>query len=380
MLRALLLILELALLALIVYNLAVALFGWKNPTPARPGTERSRFVVVIPAHNEERVIALPINDLTEQLRSGDELWVLADRCTDATAAVARRNGAEVAERSTGPDGKGAALGWFLNEHPLAPDQALVVVDADNHLQAQLLGRFAAELAAGHSVLQAFLDVTNPDQSPVATASALSYWASNRMVQLARTNLGWPADLGGTGMCITATALQAAGGFGDSLVEDQDLGIRCFLAGYPVRWLHDVRIGDEKPAKAAVAMRQRSRWISGRRTLARQWLGKLLARGRPPAFDLALRLVQPSRIGVAMLSALAAVASALGAPLFPWPLWAAVAFGQLVIPIPFLLRDGVPARYLSRYPLLVLLPVLKLAGRFRRNREWYHTPHGQIADD
>jgi len=375
MLRALLLILELALLALIAYNLAVALFGWKNPTPARPSAESSRFVIVIPAHNEERVIARPVNDLTEQLRPGDQLWVLADRCTDATGAVARTNGAKVAERPTGPDGKGVALGWFLSEHPLAPDQALVVVDADNHLPAQLLERFAAELAAGYAVLQAFLDVTNPDQSPVATASALSYWASNRMVQLARTNLGWPADLGGSGMCITATALQAAGGFGNSLVEDQDLGIRCFLAGYPVRWLHDVRIGDEKPSTAAVAMRQRSRWISGRRTLARRWLPKLLARGQPAAFDLALRLVQPSRIGVAMLSALVAVASALGAPLLPWPLWAAVAFGQLVIPIPFLLRDGVPVRYLGSYPLLVLLPVLKLAGRFRRNRGWYHTPHG-----
>ncbi|MCA1734752.1 MAG: hypothetical protein LC739_01135 [Actinobacteria bacterium] len=302
MLRALLLILELALLALIAYNLAVALFGWKNPTPARPGAESSRFVIVIPAHNEERVIARPVNDLTEQLRPGDQLWVLADRCTDATAAVARTNGAKVAERPTGPDGKGVALDWW-------------------------------------------------------------------------TNLGWPADLGGSGMCITATALQAAGGFGDSLVEDQDLGIRCFLAGYSVRWLHDVRIGDEKPSTAAVAMRQRSRWISGRRTLARRWLPKLLARGQPAAFDLALRLVQPSRIGVAMLSALVAVASALGAPLLPWPLWAAVAFGQLVIPIPFLLRDGVPARYLGSYPLLVLLPVLKLAGRFRRNRGWYHTPHG-----
>jgi hypothetical protein len=42
-----------------------------------------------------------------------------------------------------------------------------------------------------------------------------------MVQLARTNLGWTSDLGGTGMCLTAAAIAAVGGFGTSLVEDQE---------------------------------------------------------------------------------------------------------------------------------------------------------------
>lgn len=375
MLRALLLILELVLLALITYNLLIACFGWRNPQTKVNGMRRHRFVVVIPAYNEARVIARPVADLTSQLGDGDELWVLADRCTDTTAEVAAQAGAQVIERSSGPDGKGPALSWFLSAHPLAEDQALVVIDADNRVPSGLLGRFAVELAEDHSVLQAYLDVTNPDESTVATASALSYWASNRMVQLARSNLGWTADLGGTGMCLTAQALTASGGFGDLLVEDQDLGVRCFLAGHPVRWLHDVRIGDEKPRSATVAMRQRSRWASGRRQVARRWWGRLIARAQPAAFDLALRLVQPSRMGVALLSAALAVVSALEAPLFPWPLWTAIALIQFLAPIPFLIRDRVPSRYLWKYPMLVVLPLLKIPARFARNQDWYHTPHG-----
>jgi hypothetical protein len=253
-----------------------------------------------------------------------------------------------------------------------------VIDADNRAPAGLLDRFSAELNAGHHVLQAYLDVSNPDASPVATASALSYWASNRMVQLARTNLGWPADLGGTGMCLTGEALSKAGGFGDSLVEDQELGVRCFISGFPVRWLHDVRIADEKPPTAAIAIRQRSRWVAGRRQVATRWLGELIrSRGRG-RFDFALRLVQPSRMGVALLSAGLAVASALGLPLLPWTVWAGVALVQFLAPIAFLARDGIPGRYLRRYPLLVLLPILKVSARFRRNEGWYHTPHG-LAD-
>ena len=359
-----------------LYNLSVALAGWLNPRPS-PGAalERRPFRVVIPAYNEERVITRPVKDLLFQLRVGDELWVLADRCSDGTVVAAEEAGANVMERTEGPDGKGAALGWFLEQKPLASDQALVVLDADNFAPPNLLARFGEELGLGYQVLQAYLDVSNPDQSPIATASALSYWASNRMVQLARTNLGWPADLGGTGMCLTARALEGSGGFGTSLVEDQEFGVRCFLAGFPVRWLHDVRVGDEKPISSDVAVNQRARWQAGRRQVARRWLHALLKKRTPASWDLALRLVQPSRAGVAMLAAFLALASFLGAPLWPWQMWLAIALLLFLAPLAFLIRDRVPIRYLAKYPLLVILPLLKIPARLRRNRGWYHTPHG-----
>lgn len=368
--------LEALILGLVAYNLVVALFGWGDPPPHRPGTRRRRFRVVVPAHNEEAVLRRLLEDLKGQVYPGGlEVWVLADRCTDRTAGIARESGARVAERTEGPDGKGAALSWYLDTHPLDDNEALVVLDADNRVPTDLLGRFADELEVGHGALQAYLDVANPDASPVATASALSYWASNRMVQLARRRLGWPADLGGTGMCVDAAALMASGGFGTGLAEDQELGVRLFLAGYPVVWLHDVRIRDEKPSSAAVVVRQRSRWAQGRRSVSRSYLWKLLKQGRPAAIDLALRLIQPSRMGVALASAGLAVASALGVPLLAWPLWAGVAAVQVLAPLPFLVKEGVEARYLVRYPVLVFLPLLKIPARLRRERSWYHTPHG-----
>jgi cellulose synthase/poly-beta-1,6-N-acetylglucosamine synthase-like glycosyltransferase len=300
--------------------------------------------------------------------------VLADRCTDQTAAKARAAGADVLERAEGPDGKGPLLGWSLAARPLESDEALVVIDADNRVPANLLDRLSDEIDVGSQVLQVYLDVSNPDSSALATASALSYWASNRMVQLARHNLRWTADLGGTGMCITQSALADAGGFGNSLVEDQELGVRLFLAGHTVRWLHDVRVSDEKPARVGVAIRQRARWVTGRRRVARTYLGRLIKRREPASWDLALRLIQPSRTGVAALSGVLAVGAALGLELWSWWIWAGVAAIQLLAPIPFLARDRVPGKYLVRYPLLVLLPVLKIPARFLRNRGWYHTPH------
>ncbi len=352
-------ILEGLLIALIAYNFVVALFGWRNPDAAPRGTRRRLLRIVIPAHDEAHVIGALLSDLAGQDYPEDrfEVWVLADRCSDDTARVARERGALVSERDQGPGGKGAALAWHLEQQPLEPYEALVVLDADNRVPEDLAAGLSDELEQGHQAIQAYLDVANPDATAVATASALSYWASNRMVQLARANLGWPADLGGTGMCLTASALEAAGGFGESESEDQELGVRLFLAGIPVVWAHHILVLDEKPTGAAVAMRQRSRWAAGRRQVARRHFGDLIRKPSMASVDLMIRLVQPSRMGAALASALLAAGSALGAPLL------------------FLVRDQVPGRYLAKYPLLVILPLIKVGARLVRRDGWYHTPHG-----
>lgn len=376
MLRLLLRPIETLLLALIGYNLVVALFGWRDPQPPQRASTRShRFRILIPAHDEAAVIDNLLSDLAVPMQEKScEVVVLADHCTDETASVARARGVTVAERTEGDGGKGAALKWYLDRWPLDADEALVVLDADNRVPADLLDRFADELAAGHHVLQAYLGVSNPDASSVATASALSYWASNRMVQLARRNLGWTADLGGTGMCITAEALDAVGGFGTSFAEDQELGVRLFRAGYPVTWIHDLQVLDEKPREAAVAVKQRSRWASGRREVARAHARQLFSSGDPAAIDLAIRLVQPSRMGVAAISGLLTILSALGAPTFGVATWLAATSVQVLAPVAFLWKEGVERRYLLRYPVLALIPVLKIPARLIRQTGWYHTPH------
>ena len=269
MLRVIALTAEVLVLALIGYNLVVALWGWRYPVPAPRAAGRWPLRVVIPAHNEAAVIGRLLDDLEEQTHENYSVWVIADRCSDRTVDLVSGRAA-VDERRDGPDGKGAALAWHLDRHPLEPGEALVVLDADNRIPTELLARFAGELEAGGSVLQAYLDVSNPDASALTTAAALSYWASNRMVQLARRNLGWSADLGGTGMCLTGEALTAVGGFGTSPTEDQELVARLVLAGYRVEWLHDVRIRDEKPASLGVAVRQRTRWAGGKQIVARRY--------------------------------------------------------------------------------------------------------------
>jgi cellulose synthase/poly-beta-1,6-N-acetylglucosamine synthase-like glycosyltransferase len=383
MLRVLAKTAQMIVLAIAGYNAVVALWGWRNRPAAVPGSDRRRLRIVIPAHDEEAVISGIIRDLTAEQYPEGEIVVLADRCTDRTSDIAARMGAAVAERPSGAGGKGAVLSWYLDAHPLHADEALVVFDADNRLPPGVLSRISDELDAGHDIVQCYLDVENPDGSLLATASAMSYWAGNRMVQLARDNLGWSADLGGTGMAFTAEALDRVGGFKTSLTEDQEIGVRAALAGIRVAWLHDVRIRDEKPTDLETTVRQRSRWMSGKRQVAKLRLRALwsaaIRRRSIRLFDQGLRLVQPGRSFVALLSAVLAAGAVLTRSrilLSPW-IWVTAAVGQFLQPIPFLLRDGVPPRYVVRYPVLAILAALWIPIRLVSSRlrgEWFHTPH------
>ena len=370
-------------LGLVFYNLITALWGLGEPKWTRPGMRNRRFRIVVPAHNEGQVIAALLQDLVLQEYSDDlyEVAVLADRCTDDTVEIAREY-ADVYERHDGLDGKGALLAWYMAGYPLEEDECLVILDADNRVPPNLLPRFADEMDTGHDAVQAYVDTANPDGGWLATASALSYWASNRMVQLARRKLGWSADLGGTGMAMTPRALEATGGFGYSMTEDLEKSARLAIAGFPVWWIHDTRIHDEKPTTLGSAVRQRARWASGRREVANEYAGRLLKtawRERSWSFvDLMIRMVQPSRSFTALVMAVLVFASFFSPDwwLIPWWIWLPVLVIQVLMPMWFLSKEDIPAKYIWRYPLLAIWAILwipvQVFGRFQRG--WYHTPH------
>lgn len=380
MLRLLLAVSQVLVAALAAYNLVVALWGLPNQSNIRRGTRRRRLRIVVPAHNEESVVGTLLADLAAQdyPDAYSRVVVIADRCTDGTARAAAA--AEVVERDEGPDGKGPAIAWYLGKQPLGADESLVILDADNRVSREFLAGVADALDSGFDAAQAYVDTSNPDASWLSTASALSYWASNRMVQLARHNLGWAPDLGGTGTAFAPTATWVLESVSGVVTEDSEQAARLAVSGRRIAWLHEVRVYDQKPVSVGVAMRQRARWMSGRRSVARSYRGKMLKaavrRESWALVDLVIRQSQPGRSFMVGVSAAFSIASWFTDLLWPWWIWAAVVAVQVLLPIVFLVRDRVPARYLWRYPLLVVFGLLWLPVRLMSSlvRGWYHTPH------
>lgn len=383
MLRVLIWLGQLVVVAPSVYETVVSLAGLRDPHREPPTGHPMRVRAVVSAHDEETVIEGIAADLASQTIDPDRLsaCVIADRCTDRTAEIAGRH-IPVVERRDGTGGKGAAIAWYLERHPLDRDEALLVLDADNRIDPAFTASIAAVLDPGDGAVQAYLDVANPDDSPLSLASALTYWASNRSVQLARSNLGWSADLGGTGMAIPAGALEAAGGFEDDLVDDLALNLRLNLAGYRTRWLHDVRVRDEKPTRADAAVGQRARWVRGKREVRRRYGAPLVATAfrerRMDLFDLAARLYNPGRSFLALALGGLTVASIVAPGPGWWSPWVLGSVTAVVVTLPvvFLAIDGVPGRYLVRYPYVTAIGLLWLPVRIlsRTVTGWRRTPH------
>lgn len=114
----------------------------------RPTQRSCRVSVVIPARNESATIRGLVQSVAAQLRAGDEVIVVDDGSTDATAALARDAGARVLRIDAVP------AGWAGKAHAcwrgavVASGDVLVFLDADVTISAGVIDSLCAE-ANGH---------------------------------------------------------------------------------------------------------------------------------------------------------------------------------------------------------------------------------------
>ncbi len=137
--------------------LALAFLCSRRPEPPS-GDPRTRFAVVIPAHDEELLIADVIHSLARCDYPQEKIvvHVIADNCSDATAARARELGVEVAERvDLDNRGKGQALAWMFERMDLSACNAVVIFDADNLVEPDFFRVMDREIQLGHRCLQGY---------------------------------------------------------------------------------------------------------------------------------------------------------------------------------------------------------------------------------
>lgn len=94
-------------------------------------------LALIPAHNEAGGIAATITSLRQQTCPPERIVVVADNCTDTTAAIASSAGTEVFVTTGNTARKAGALNQALSSLPDLPDYVLVM-DADTTLAPQFV--------------------------------------------------------------------------------------------------------------------------------------------------------------------------------------------------------------------------------------------------
>lgn len=292
-----LLIVALPATAACMYLLLLTCLSTRPASPPASSAEIF-FDVIVPAHDEAAGIGKTISSL-QQIGwpcARYRIVVVADNCIDATAAVARKAGATVLERQDlTRRGKGYALAHaFAWSRSAAIADAVVVVDADSVVSANLLESFATRIAAGAVALQAHYGVLNAMDSWRTRLMAIALGAIHKVRSRARERLGLSCGIRGNGWCVTHALLDQLPYRSFSLTEDVEFGIGLGLAGHRVAYCDESHVNGEMVTTAQAAQSQRQRWEGGRMGLIREKLPALLhaavARRSLVCLDLALDLL------------------------------------------------------------------------------------------
>ncbi len=358
-----------------------------GPAPRPAG--RLRFVVVVPAHDEELGIERTVRSLQALDWPADRfrVVVVADNCSDRTAERAAAAGAEVLVRAEPTRrGKGYALRHAF-ERILERDgtDAVVVIDADAVVSPNLLAAFAARLEAGARAVQASSGVLNPDDSWRTRLMAIALTLVGDVRALGRERLRVSCGLRGIGMCLSVGALRSVPYQAFSIVEDAEYCVSLARAGIRVHFAGEGRVSSEMVSSGAAARSQRLRWEEGRRALARSEALALLRDGLERRdrvlLDLGVDLLVPplarvsayAAAGSLAASALAGMGSAGAIVLAPWLLCCAflAAYVARGVQLSGLGLRGVAA--LAWAPIFMVWKMRLLAKPSRSGaREWVRT--------
>ncbi len=319
-----------------LYLLALTFLSGAPPDALR-SSRRLRFDVIVPAYNEASIIASVVASLhkLDWPADGFRILVVADNCTDSTASLARAAGAEVLERHDNQRrGKGYALEFaFQASRDDGFAYAVVVVDADTEVSANLLEAFASRIESGAKVMQAHYGVSNPQASWRTRLMAIAMASFHQLRSRARERLHLSCGIRGNGWCITHRLLQKVPYRAFSLTEDLEYGIDLGLAGHRVHYADEARVDAVMVSDEQAARTQRQRWEHGRRQLIRSRTLPLLqaagGAGGRVCLDLAIDLLLPPlsyvAVNVALLIVLAGLATWWDPSLGIW-LWLGVVSG------------------------------------------------------
>ena len=268
-----------------VYQIVIGFFGFgKAKKDYKDHDPESRFLVLVPAHNEEKVISDIIRNLDamDYPRELYDYYIIADNCTDNTAEVARSLGAKVIETHKdspdAPTGKPialkkalAAVGDYEKRYDL-----MMIFDADNLMDTNMFREVNSQyLDKGKpDFIQCYLGAKNK-KGVVAWFYYTGYTLTNRFFDLAKHRLGLNCAIGGTGFAMSTSYLYQRGGWTTmSLTEDFEIQVEATLEGRRILWNHFTRVYDEKPTSLIASIRQKIRWGQGHWYVALHNTGKL----------------------------------------------------------------------------------------------------------
>ena len=232
--------------------------------------KKNRYAVLIAARNEERVIGDLIDSIHDQTYPGYllDVFVVADNCTDRTAAIARWKGAECYERFNKVQvGKGYALEYLLNrlseDGVLEDYEGYFVFDADNILQRNYVEEMNKVFNSGYEVVTSYRNSKNFGANWISFGYGLWFLHEAEFLNKGRMAFGSSCMVSGTGYLVSTKVLQKNNGWKFFLLtEDIEFSADCIVNDIKIGYCEKAEFFDEQPTRLIDSWNQRLRWVKG----------------------------------------------------------------------------------------------------------------------
>ena len=325
-----------------------------------------RTVVVMPANNEAFIIGATLTRLLPELEGWAKLLIVADNCSDETAAIGRSFGVEVIERASALErGKGYALAFAQDYLRADPPAAVIIFDADCVSdRASLLRLSKQAVDSGRPSQAIYLMRPDPTAPPLVQVSSFAFMIKNLIRQRGLQRLADQVHLTGTGMAFEWALFEAAPLASGNIIEDVELGRELARRGHPPMLVEDATVWSA-PASVAGTLIQRRRWEGGFLALARQQAPNALygaLRDRNwRTLVVAIDLLIPPLSLLAMIDLVAllsagALTLAMNAPLWPLILTGCICMAAVAQIVRAWRKEGqdlISGQTLMRLPIYVL---------------------------
>jgi cellulose synthase/poly-beta-1,6-N-acetylglucosamine synthase-like glycosyltransferase/peptidoglycan/xylan/chitin deacetylase (PgdA/CDA1 family)/spore germination protein YaaH len=219
--------------------------------------------VLIPAYNEEKVIAKTVERILESDYRDLEIVVVDDGSQDNTSGVLRSrfdNDPRVSLVRVTNGGKAKALNVGLAH---AQGDIIVALDADTQFATDTISRLVRWFTDPKVGAVAGNAKVGNRTNMITRWQALEYIVAQNLERRALAALGTLTVVPGAVGAWRRSALTEQGGFrSDTLAEDQDLTISLQKAGYRVRFDSSAVAYTEAPSTFRGLAKQRFRWAFG----------------------------------------------------------------------------------------------------------------------
>jgi cellulose synthase/poly-beta-1,6-N-acetylglucosamine synthase-like glycosyltransferase len=264
---------------MIAYQFVLTVFGYVNFIKSmREKKDMDGMVldypsctILIPAHNEEKVIGHTIEAMLRLEYPYEKLKIVVinDGSTDGTRDIitnfaAADSRVELFDVPRGQGGKGKSRALNLGVQHVSSD-VIAIYDADNTPDKDALRYLVAQLVL-HKELGAVIGkfrTVNKNATLLTKFINIETLSFQSMLQAGRWQMHNIATLPGTNFVLWRSIIQQLQGWDeDALTEDSELSIRIYEEGYKIKFIPYAITYEQEPQEWKVWIRQRMRWVRG----------------------------------------------------------------------------------------------------------------------